>query len=560
VSGRERVTARGPTADLRYAVGALGLGLLCACGGCSRPPTGAAGPPATVPTLSANGLTGYLTATANGGAPPAGFTYGFSFYTSASTLNPQLAAGTQLGWGTWLIPDNRTFTQALCPVGTYARDHWADRGPTYRDVYQTIEGGAGAWTSEAFPTTGAKFRINGTADCYSNQIASPGWEFGPQALPADALGLAQLSNRFLVAPDGVVMSGGTSAALLGYAWMALPLIPAYTSPQGVATGDQSWTLFLRASNFTGPVAFYTPEIWSQVNAGDATGTGRGLDAQPAFNGGVALEIGGTPMFTSRDRNGIPYARIPRLTFPATAAANASYAALLDDIHYYSKQALWDAVAAGIQSGTAPSGFTPSGAMAPVLSNTGYGLTLGGDPVGLTSFGPSLLATGSGSLAFSMGWKGALEPGVIPEYYVQSGGTWVPVPSADVPTETGLAQQTFPQAPRRSFPAVDTSAGAPWDASHWAAGPFTVTLGDGSTVEYVWYKFVDQPAIARLGLGQDVRQRLQTFVEAWQAASGLAGLTIAPPISGTLVPLDAAQFVTPPAGLETGYVPIAIRQY
>jgi hypothetical protein len=544
----------------RLAGALLLVGGLPACRNATTPTGGDTTATAT-PTLSNGGLSGYLTATANGGAPPDGFTYGFSFYTEVSTLNPQLAAGTQLGWGTWLIPDNRTFTQALCPVGTYARDHWPDRGPTYRDVYQTIEGGAGMWTSEMFPTAGAKFRINGTADCYSHQIASPGWEFGPQTLPASALGLAQLSNRLLVPPDGIVTDGEASLSLLGYGWMALPLIPAYTSLEGVATGDQSWMLFLRAANFAGPVVFYTNEIWSQVNETDPTGTGRGLDAQPAFNNGVALEIAGMPMYTSHDRNGVRYARIPHLTFAATPAGGATYAAvLLDDLHYYSKQAIWDAVAAGIQDSTAPAGFDPSGAMAPLLSGAAGGLTLGGVPVQLGDFFAGVLPTGSGSRAFALGWRDSLDPGVLPEYYRNAGSAWVPVAAARVPTETGLAQQTFPQAPRGSFPAVDTTAGSAWEPSHWAAGPFTVTLGDGSTVEYVWYRFVDQPAIARLALSPSVLQRLQAFVEAWQAASGLSGITIAPPASGSLVSLDAAQLVTPPAGLETGYVPIAIRQY
>ena len=38
-------------------------------------------------------------------------------------------------------------------------------------------------------------------------------------------------------------------ALLGYGWLALPMIPATTSALGVPTGDQSWTLFLNAQNF-----------------------------------------------------------------------------------------------------------------------------------------------------------------------------------------------------------------------------------------------------------------------------------------------------------------------
>jgi hypothetical protein len=85
------------------------------------------------------------------------------------------------------------------------------------------------------------------------------------------------------------------------------------------------------------------------------------------------------------------------------------------------------------------------------------------------------------------------------------------------------------------------------------------LSDGSSVQYVWYRFVDQPAIARLGLADSVRQRLQDFVAAWQAASGTQGMTIAAPSSGTLASLDPALLVSPPAGLEQGYVPIVISQ-
>jgi hypothetical protein len=514
--------------------------------------TATGGPPA----LQYDGLTGYLTASANGGAPPAGYTYGVSFYSTVSTLQAGPTSGTQLGWGSWIIPDNRTFNQPLCPVGTYARDHWPERGPSYRDVYQTIEGGVGEWVSEMFPTSVPKFRVNGTADCYSHQIASTGWDFGPTALPADQLGLAQLSNRLLTPPDGLVLLGGASATVMGYGWIALPLIPAYTSPLGVPTGDQSWTLFLRAANFTGPVVLYTPEIWSAINAVDATGTGRGEDARPAYNNGVALEIGGTPRYTGRAVNGTEYARIPRMTFATDASGHAP---LIGDLQYYSKQAIWDQVAAAIQNGTAPAGFDAGGVFTPSLASPGAGLSLGGDPVTLGAvFGSTVVPSGGGSGALGMTWSG-LEEGVLPEYYRHAGSAWVPVSADAVPAETGLEHLTFPPAPRGSFPPLDLTTGTPWDPSHWAAGPFSVALSDGSSVQYVWYRFVDQPAIARLGLADSVRQRLQDFVAAWQAASGTQGMTIAAPSSGTLASLDPALLVSPPAGLEQGYVPIVISQ-
>lgn len=554
--GLQTTTSAGLATVGSWIPGALGGNSLIA----SAP--GLAGSPVTftatarVPTLAveSNGLTGYLSASANGGAPPPAFRHGFSFYASVATLDAERSRGTQLGWGTWIMPDNRSFGAPLCPVGTYARDHWPERGPSYRDVYQTIEGGVGQWVSEMFPSSIPKFRINGTADCYSHQIASTGWGFGPLVLPNNQLGLAQLSNRLLTAPDGIVLLGGNSPALLGYGWLALPLIPAYTSPLGVPTGDQSWTLFLRAANFTGPVAFYTPAIWSAINAQDATGQGRGADALPGLTGGPALEIGQTPMMTSRDRS---YRRIPRLTF---ADGGSGQAVLLEDIHYYSKQAIWDAVAAGVQSGTAPTGFDAGGVFTPVLSQAAANLTLGGDPVRLDpTFGAKVFAAAPGSTAFGMAWGGSHEAGVFPEFFRNTGGGWTPVPAAEVPVETWLKNQTFPSAPRGGFPSLGTSPGSAWDQAKWSAGPFTTVLEDGSTVEYVWYRFTDQPAIARLGLGQDVVDRLQAFVEAWHTASGLAGLTFAPPGSGILVALDPAQFVTPPVGMERGYVPIVIGQ-
>jgi hypothetical protein len=148
---------------------------------------------------------------------------------------------------------------------------------------------------------------------------------------------------------------------------------------------------------------------------------------------------------------------------------------------------------------------------------------------------------------------------MPEYFREVGGRWLPVPASEVPGETWLAAQQFPAPVRRAFPGVEQSAVSPWVPTRAAAGPFTATLNDGSIVSYVWYRFVDQPAIARLGLSEEVRQRLQTFVASLHAHSGVSGVSIAPPASGTLAVLDTAQFVTPPPGLETGYVPVVISQ-
>jgi hypothetical protein len=510
----------------------------------------------SVLTREFQGLTGHVGVSVNGGGAEPGFEYGLSYYSTVSPLNAVPAASTQLGWGTWLIPNNQTFTQPLCPVGTFARDNWPERGPSYRDVYQTIEGGMGQWGSTRFPSPHPKFRVNSTPDCYTTQVSSSAWTFGGTVLPPHKLGLAQLSNRLLLTPDGITLDALGGPSVLGNGWLALPLIPSYTPSSGAPTGDQSWTLFLHAANFTGPVAFFTPEIWSAINASDATGTGRGHDAMRALTGSVALEIGITPMFTSAGTSGVRYRRIPRLTFHADANREAI---LVRDVRYYSKQAIWDAATLWLQNGLVPAGFDARGTFAPPLAAPRTNLTLGGAPVTMDGAFGSVASQTAGGAAFGLEWKGGLEPGVIPEYFREAGGRWLPVPASEVPHDTWLADQQFPAPVRRAFPALDQSTASPWVPTRYVAGPFTVSLSDSSVVQYVWYRFVDQPAIARLGLSEDVRQRLQTFAVSLHTHSGLAGVSFAPPSSGTLATLDAAQLVSPPPGLEVGYVPVVVAQ-
>jgi hypothetical protein len=104
-----------------------------------------------------------------------------------------------------------------------------------------------------------------------------------------------------------------------------------------------------------------------------------------------------------------------------------------------------------------------------------------------------------------------------------------------------------------------SSSAPFASADWSGGPFTTTLSDGSTVEYACYRFVDQPAIARLGLSDEVLAKLQAFGESFHQHSGTQGITLAAPASGALATMDPALIVTPPAGLEQGHVPVVIRQ-
>ena len=84
-------------------------------------------------------------------------------------------------------------------------------------------------------------------------------------------------------------------------------------------------------------------------------------------------------------------------------------------------------------------------------------------------------------------------------------------------------------------------------------------GGGSQVTYRWYRCVDQPALQHLHLSENDKARLQAMVERIHAHWPITREYMAPPSSGALATLDTALVVTPPRGMEVGYVPIVIGQ-
>jgi hypothetical protein len=79
------------------------------------------------------------------------------------------------------------------------------------------------------------------------------------------------------------------------------------------------------------------------------------------------------------------------------------------------------------------------------------------------------------------------------------------------------------------------------------------------VTYYWYRFADQPALLNADLTDAERETLQQRVEKLHRHWPIDRDYLAPPTVGKLAEIDQALIVTPPAGLEVGYVPIATRQ-
>lgn len=532
-----------------------------------------------------NGLHGYISF--NHDPIPDEYGAGIGFYVAVWPLIDEPLAGFQIGLpSTWIIPDNSdNKTTPLCPEGTLARN-WKPRGPTWSSVFQTIEGGVGYWAGNHFRYGPPKFSMNGTPQCYDYEIGSPGWSFfySDEALPEDRLGIAQLSNRLLIPPDGITFEGDPNGEFLGYTWLALPL----TDPEEdkLPTGDQSWTCFLSAANFKGPIAFFIPETWSKIGKlfNYPFLFGRGLDSRPGKAGGGAIEINTVPRFEATDSNGRIYARIPRLQFPLDEQGRSI---LVQEVTYYSRTALYDSFKAWRDQGIFCSGqFGKQGAIKPNLvpRQTRYdmaGVKIEGIEGETGFFETEVFAGNLWGLKWQAGSGNSLA--LFPQYYRHEGEKYVAIMESEVPAETGLAQQKFRLAdpgrpytsawvnvsprPRRRPNKAKMAEG--WTVDYtWPeiqprpkAGPFKVSLADGSVVTYYWYRFIDQPAFwqYREAWSAEKRAKLQAMVENIHASWPIDRNYMAPPAFGQLVKVDPALIVTPPPGLEVGYVPIVVRQ-
>ena len=486
------------------------------------------------------------------------YTAGMGFYAAVWPLVSQPLANFQIGLpGCWIQPDNSdNKDQPLAPEGTLARK-WKERGPTWSSVFQTVEGGLGYWAGNHFRYGPPKFSMNGTPQCYDYEVGSPGWSFfySNEALPDNRLGVAQLSNRLLIPPDALPFQGNPNGEFLGYTWMALPFTDG--SAGDPPTGDQSWTCFLSAANFKGPIAYYIPETWSKIGKlfNEPFLHGRGLDARPGVIGGGAMEINTVPRFDAKDANGTVYSKIPKLQFPVDDQGRAY---LVQDVTYYSKKALYDDFKTWRAGGPICSGrFDEKNSWKPKLNtNTTRYDQEGKKMTGIENVFDTTIFEGN---VWGLKWtQNQISPkGEFPQYYKHDGAKLVVVAAKDVPAETKLLTQEFALGkPGAAYTSPTTGA---WTQPGAKRGPFAVKLTDGSEVTYSWYRFVDQPSFQQYKWSAEKKAKLQATVEKLHANWPTDRDYMAPPTRGKLVALDPALLVTPPSGLEAGYVPIVTHQ-
>jgi hypothetical protein len=504
-------------------------------------------------------MAGYLFAPAE--KVPEEFNGGFSLYAAA--------------WPLVETYPGHKFQTGLC--GTWMHPQYeAGKKPTEK-CYTDIEGGLGWWRDTRFPTTTPKFIMGGVGPNFSFIANGPGYGAGTWEKPRGQYGVAQLSPWLLFPLDGLNLKQGTSGELFGYGYLPLPLTNPKTTTAGknVPTGNQCWTLFLNTANFKGPAAFFTPFFWSQATIEHPEWAGMLLDSRPAGpNKAIQMETQHVPAILTKDASGKEYARVAPSSFPI---GPEGYSTVLHRLTAYKKSALWDDVQKWFEGGTPADGAVKADASAVHKFREGGGSNWSIYPPGTKREEKVSLAWKSFATSFTPDpktfaykWNEQLTRGkgslvTLPEYYALTAdgkkSQWTVMSSTDVPADLGLTQYRFqtpkekPQEPRTT----PDDAASCWKKPGPAAGPFKAHLGDGSVVTYYWYRFADQPAMLNADLTAAEREQVQARVEKLHRAWTKDRNYLTPPDTGTLASIDPALVLTPPKGLEIGYVPIATRQ-
>ena len=513
---------------------------------------------------------------------------GFNYFDREAIAEEGDGAGYSFYAGVWPImqqypgPDN--FQLGL--PSTWLKPFFANEEPD--DYYNTIEGGLGWWHDTRFATETPKFIMGGVAYNF-NQWAN-GTGAGSSGLlpdghrdwsePGGKYGVAQLSPHLLWPPDGLNMEQGANGVFLGYGYHPLPLTDPMPQTNGLdfSTGNQCWTLFLNSSNFKGPVTFFLPTFWTETVLDDPNLEGlffdsRSSDKNPAF----AMEYASSPALIGTDNAGEYYARILPLVFPSTSDNRSE---VIRDLKVYTKDAKWNAVESWFNGGGVPPTEFQVAASDNLLFTVdpyvdGQIGTENGNPFESPinyDFAEKVMNANQTVAGFEWDITVVNEGNgtfIMPEFYkLNQNNQWDPVSSSAVPASTGLLTNEPAITPRNEdIPYLTPlepdchfqDPQSPWNSPGPVAGPFTVDLGDGSRLTYYWYRFIDQPSIIHANLPEVLRQNLQERVEKIHTHWHYTDEYLPAPSGGNLVALDPGLIVSPPAGMEIGYVPIVTRQ-
>ena len=466
-----------------------------------------------------------------------------------------------------------------------------------RDGYHCMEGGAGykpylRFRTDSTPhkfTTGA---VAGGFGSFSNgpgqgtpgfnrskDLPTLGWEKN-----IGRYGAAQLSNNLLYPLDGIGFEEKTNNKMLGYGYYALPLTNSKKSiaESDAPAGNRCWTLFFNTVNFSGPVCFFTPYHWAKSSIEKPHLHGKCFDSSLLkINSVYQRETNNVPAKQWKAANG----DIFYVVTPYAMASDEDHIGRLGSMPMTVDGTMWNQLKSWFSGGESVStSFGSIGKEIHVRQNKGANLAfkINDIKVDTSSFAERVADKDLSAAAFH--WKGDLIKKVpstdliqIPSYYYLKAGskTIIPIAESEVPGISRLKSVKFPKDSESDFnfsEFITEPLRTPLDPAYrysdkvvdvWknpgpTEGPFMTKLSDGSQVVYYWYKFNEQPAILNSYMDKTERELIQQRVELLHA-NWTKDDQYFPDPQQELVTLDRGLIVTPPKGLEVGYVPICVHQ-
>ena len=513
--------------------------------------------------------------------------YGAFHYTNIHNTVPDDWVGSFYQSGmmhTWYKPEE------IYNLPDYSRDSYG---------YHTIEGGAGYKPANSFHNrkTPQKFTMGGVAGGFGSFSNGPGQgapgfkasRRSPSLLWEEnrgRYGAAVLSNTLLFPLDGIDFKEGENNKMFGYGYYPLPLTEpkSTTAGENIPTGNYSWTLFLNTKNFSGPVSFYTPYHWSKRALTQKSTIGRNLDnsllkLSPIFQ----RETNVLPAKKWVGSNGDTYYKISPIYMPM----DEDNIGRIGTMPMNMDGSMWNAVTDWFNGGpVAQPDFNATEGAVHIRTNTKILTSYRFDKttkVSTSNF-VSRISDPKDPYAAAFKWNGDLIEKVegrdlvkLPEYYVLKAGKGaaVPIAETEVPNESGLKKIDSREDYEKDWefdgfnreaiytPVLPDYAYSDKILDAWTnpgptAGPYYAKLADGSTAVYYWYKFNEQPSILNSDMDEAERELIQKRVELIHKNWKMNDQYFPDPTEEKIA-LDEGLLITPPAGLEVGYVPVCVHQ-
>jgi len=477
---------------------------------------------------------------------------------------------------------------------------WECGTDTKGGVRGSIEGGMGYWMY-TLETPNVKWMLPGATN--ANYEIFAGTFLGDRPQLCSVLGGAvRVSNRLLVPNDFVTFAGGDPDGFLGYMLTKTPL-----GKRSANDTANYWTIVIDAANFAGPVMYTAAWFWdSRINwhpksiSWSDPRVNIGYIAQ-GFEGSIGAftaQQGGSQYWRTtrwavpRDRFGPSSSPNTSTLFTGHSQFNTDWAAdalepILSGAGLASERSHAVVQQRSATAGAKPECKTPptgeggmsvwhDGGTAEVLWK-GFGIGSAFDQAqseaahcaSALSLNPSHEALSCDeqrceAAAFLQGGLSDSDPPVV-------------IPAEAVPSEvkTGFDAATFEPTKRNDGSYLGPPAATEEACFDLPASPTmycTVTTSK-AWIGWRWYKFVDQPELYMVfeslpddGTRQAAREYMQARIERLhrqQEADG-TGRWFAPPQGDDALPadkvsIDPALLLTPPAGFEYGYVPVAVYQ-